>query len=137
VIRTTAQVFFRSPVKRARLLAVLLLASLAWGSTVEFTHHHGASARFGASPPIAEQSTAANQATQISSSSTNGSSSNSNTGAECLICQLHQNLSASVIGHTPAIGPTETRGLNTPPTAVVQFSEFIATGHGRAPPSLL
>ncbi|HMG76132.1 MAG TPA: hypothetical protein VK582_21705 [Pyrinomonadaceae bacterium] len=133
---------FSSPVKRARLLAVLLLAAIAWGSTVEFTHHHGSKASSVESlsstaqwtqTPIADEALS----TEISSSNTNGTSSKSNTGAECLICQLHQNLSASEISHTPGVGPTETRGLNSPPSVVVQLSEFRSTGHGRAPPSFL
>jgi hypothetical protein len=133
---------FGSPVKRARLLAVLLLAAIAWGSTVEFTHHHGSKARSVESlsstaqwiqTPIADEALS----TQISSSNTNGTSSKSKTGAECLICQLHQNLSASEISHTPGVGSTETCGLNTPLSAVVQLSEFRSTGQGRAPPSIL
>src|SRR5882672_10927789 len=127
---------FGSPVKRARMLAVLLLAAIAWSSTVEFTHHHGAKS---GSFESLSQSWIADEATttQISSSNTSGTSSKSNTGVECLICQLHQNLSASEISHTPGVGPTETSGLNTPPSAVVQLSEFTSTGQGRAPPSIL
>jgi len=127
---------FGSPVKRARMLAVLLLAAIAWSSTVEFTHHHGAT---GKSFEALTQSWIADEATitQISSSNTSGTSSKSNTGAECLICQLHQNLSASEISHTPGVGPTETSGPNAPPSAVVQLSEFTSTGQGRAPPSNL
>jgi hypothetical protein len=119
------------------MLAVLLLAAIAWGSTVEFTHHHGAKAKSVESLSSTVPSTADNEATQISSNSTNGPTSKSRSDGECLICQLHQNLSATVIGHTPGVGPTETRGLNTLPPAVVQLSEFISTGHGRAPPSIL
>src|SRR5258707_892344 len=121
---------FGSPAKRARLLAMLLLASLAWGSTVEFTHHHGTNAKPGSSL-ASTQSATANEATQISSSKTNGTSSKSQTGAECLICQLHQNLSTTEISHAPGAGSRETRGLKTPADAVVQLSEFTSTGHGR------
>jgi hypothetical protein len=120
------------------MLAVLLLAAIAWSSTVEFTHHHGAKAKSGESLSSTTQSWIADEATsQISSSNTKGSSSKSKTGAECLICQLHQNLSATEISHTPGVGPTETRGLKTPPSAVVKLSEFTSTGQGRAPPSIL
>src|SRR3979409_1976215 len=117
---------FGSPVKRARMLAVLLLAAIAWSSTVEFTHHHGSKARSVESlsstaqwtqHPIADEALS----TEISSSNTNGTSSKSKTGAECLICQLHQNLSASVISHTPGVGPTEARGLNPPSGDVIQL----------------
>ena len=119
------------------MLAMFLLAALAWGSTVEVTHHHGAKAKSVESLSRTAPSAADNDATQISSNSTNGPASRSRSDGECLICQLHQNLSATVIGHTPGVGPIETRGLNTPPLAVVQLSEFISTGQGRAPPSIL
>jgi DUF2946 family protein len=119
------------------MLAVLLLAALAWGSTVEFTHHHGARAKLGESLSTEQPSTAADKATQISAGNTNGTSSKSETGAQCLICQLHQNLSATAIGLTIGVGPIETCGLNTPPSVVVQLSEFSSTGQGRAPPSIL
>jgi hypothetical protein len=130
---------FSSPVKRARMLAVLLLAAIAWSSTVEFTHHHGAKAKSGETLSSTTQSWIVDEATstQIGSSNTSGTSSKSKTGAECLICQLHQNLSASEISHTPGVGPTETSGLSSPPSVVVQLSEFRSTGQGRAPPSIL
>lgn len=130
---------FRSPIKRARLLAVLLLASLAWGSTVEFAHHHGAKTGSNESLYSTSQSPSAVEATatQISPDNPNGTSSKSKTGAECPICQLHQNLSATVIGQAPGTGPAEARGLNKPSDVVVQLSEFTSPGQGRAPPSIL
>jgi hypothetical protein len=119
------------------MLAVLLLASIAWGSTAEFTHHHSAGKQ--ASGSISKATSTVPEATsdQVTASKTNGTSSNTRGGAECLICQLHQNLSTADIGQTPGNGPTETRALNTPLSAVVQLSEFAATGHGRAPPVIL
>jgi hypothetical protein len=128
---------FSSPVKRARLLAMLLLAALAWGSTVEFTHHHGAKAKSGESLSSTVPSADDNEATQIGSNSTNGPASRSRSDGECLICQLHQNLSATAIGHTLGLGPQEILSLNPPSPVVVQLSEFISTGQGRAPPSIL
>lgn len=116
---------------------MLLLAALAWGSTVEVTHHHGTKLKPNESLSSASQSATDNEATQVSSNNTNGTQSTSRSGDACLICQLHQNLSATVIGHTPGVGPTETRSLNAAPREVVQLSEFISTGHGRAPPSIL
>jgi hypothetical protein len=120
------------------MLAVLLLASIAWVSTVEFTHQHSAGKQASGSISKAT-STVPDQATsdQVTAGKTNGTSSDTRGGTECLICQLHQDLSTSDIGHTPGNGPTETRALNTPLSAVVQLSEFAATGHGRAPPVIL
>ncbi len=116
---------------------MLLLASLAWGSTVEFTHHHGTNAKPGGSLANTAQSPTENEPTQISSSKTSGTSSKSRTGAECLICQLHQNLSTTELGHAPGVGATETCGLKSPADAVVKLSEYTSTGQGRAPPSIL
>jgi hypothetical protein len=126
---------FRNPVKRTRLLAILLLAAFAWGTTAELSHHHGTKAKLGVSFSGAGQSPTADEATskQISSSNTNGTS-NSKTGAECLICQLHQNLSATVIGHTPGVGSTEKHVLKTTARVFLQLSEFTANQQGRAPP---
>jgi len=129
----------RSPAKRARLLAALLLASLAWGTTVEFNHHHGNRARFDQSLLSATQAQDADDASsvKIESSKTNGTRSSSKTGPDCLICQLHQNLSATALGHTPGEGTAETHGLKAPSSVVFQSSEFTANCQGRAPPSNL
>lgn len=117
-------------------MAVLLLASIAWGSTAEFTHHHSSGNQPSGSISKAT-STIPDQATsdQVSANKNKGTSSNTKGGAECLICQLHQNLSTSVIGHAPGHGPTERLSLNTPLSAVIQLSEFAVIGHGRAPPA--
>jgi hypothetical protein len=133
VIRKPASHLFSSPASRARLLAVVLLAALAWGSTAEFTHHHGARLRAIACSPVADQPPAG----QIESGDANGPSSNSKKGAECLICQLHQNLSTTEIGHTPGVTPSETRRPNTPTREVFELPAFTSRGHGRAPPSIV
>jgi hypothetical protein len=111
----------------------MLLAALAWGSTAEFTHHHGNRPRAIDSSPIADQAPAG----QIESDDANGPSSNSKKGAECLICQLHQNLSTTEIGHTPGVTPSETRGPNTPTREVIELPAFTSCGHGRAPPPIV
>jgi hypothetical protein len=118
------------------MLAVLLLASIAWGSTAEFTHHHSAGnqtlgSSFQTTSTVLDQTSS----DQVSPNKNRGTSSNTKGGAECLICQLHQNLSTSVIGHAPGDGPTERRSLTTPLSAVIQLSEFAVIGHGRAPPA--
>ena len=127
----------RSPAKRARLLATLLLASLAWGSTAEFNHHHGIRVRFDQSLLSTTQNADDASSVKIESSKTNGTRSSSKAGADCLICQLHQNLSATALSHTPGEGTAETHGLKAPPSVIVQLSEFTANCQGRAPPSNL
>jgi hypothetical protein len=130
---------FRSPARRARLLAALLLASLAWGTTAEFNHHHGDRARFDQSLLTTTQAQDADDASslRIESSKTNGTTSSSKTGAECLICQLHQNLSATALGHAPGVGTAETHALKAQPSVGFQLSEFTGNCQGRAPPSNL
>jgi hypothetical protein len=139
VIGKPAQMILRNPAKRARLLAALLLASLAWGTTAEFNHHHGNRARFDQSLLSTTQAQDADDASsvKIESSKTNGTSSSSKTGAACLICQLHQNLSATALGHIPGEGMAETHGLKAPLNVAFHSSEFAANCHGRAPPSNL
>jgi hypothetical protein len=130
---------FRSPAKQARLLALMLLASIAWGTTAEFNHHHGSKARLG-QPLLSTtqaQSTDDASSVRIESSETSGTSSPLKTGAACLICQLHQNLSATALSHTPGVGTTETHGLKAPSSVVFQLSEITANCQGRAPPSYL
>jgi hypothetical protein len=83
MIRKPPLMLFRSPAKRGRLLAALLLASLAWGTTAEFNHHHGGRAQSLLSTTQAQDADASS--VRIESSKTNGTSSSSKTGAECFI----------------------------------------------------
>lgn len=126
-----------SPAKRARLLAALLLASLAWGTTAEFNHHHGTRAGFDQTLLSTTQNVDDASSVTIESSKSNGPTSSSKTGAACLICQLHQNLSATALGHIPGVGAAETHALKAPSSVVVQLSEFTTNCQGRAPPSNL
>jgi len=120
------------------LLAILLLASIGWGATAEFTHHHGlqSTARFSQSLLQTRATEAPDQATgpRIESGETESSSSKSKTGAECLICQLHQNLSTTLFNSPPKIAAAEVRALSTPARTIFQLSEFAPNQHGRAPP---
>ena len=127
---------FRNPLKQARLLAILLLATFAWGTIAEFNHHHGNMTRPGQSIlSSAQESIAAEpSSTRVESDNTNGTSSTSKTGAACLICQLHQNLSATLFSEPPGVGPTAALKIKTPVPVVLQHSEFAANQHGRAPP---
>lgn len=127
---------FRNPLKRARLLAILLLATFAWGTIAEFNHHHGSKARLDQSTLSSAQDSIAaeSSSTQIESADTNGTSSTSKTGAACLICQLHQNLSATLFSEPPGVGPTEALKIKATAPVVFQHSEFAANQHGRAPP---
>jgi hypothetical protein len=140
VIRKRTQLLPNSA-RRARVLAVVLLASIAWGATAEFTHHHGAqsTARVSAllsqapAPNVADQSLAP----WIESRETEASSSRSTNGADCLICQLHQNLSATLFNTPPRVAPVDIHVVSASATVIFPLSEVASNEHGRAPPSNL
>jgi len=120
--------------KRRRGLAVLLLACLAWGVTAEFTHHHGSQAQIAARDSVTF-STEITPALQ--SDNSNRTNSNSRSRAECLICQLHQNLSASEINQPSLLGALESQLTFRPTNVAVHLAEFADTRRGRAPPTIL
>jgi len=128
-----------SPLKRTRLLAVLLLAAFAWGTTAELNHHHGLKVRSGQAllTTVPDSLASETASSQVGSEETSGTSSSSKANGDCLICQLHQNLSASLFSEPPGVGPTETRVRNATATVVVHLSEYTANRHGRAPPTNL
>src|SRR5262252_8968441 len=116
-----------------RVLAALLLASIAWGATAEFTHNHGSRTRSllaqtqtGSFSPDADES--------VQSSNRNSNTSRSKSAADCLICQLHQNLSNTLLGHTIAIASAETRSLGFNPNPLLHRTGFSKSQRGRAPP---
>jgi len=129
------------PAGRARVLAFVLLASIAWGATAEFTHHHGvqSTARIGT---LLSQTQAANAGAQtatplVESGETEASSSRSNSGAGCLICQLHQNLSTTLFNTPPRVLPVDLPVVSASAMVILPPSEVAANQHGRAPPASL
>jgi hypothetical protein len=141
VIRKRTQLLLHNPARRARVLALVLLASIAWGATAEFTHHHGAqsTARLSATPNQAQASNVAAQTAtpRVESGETGTSSSKSSNGADCLICQLHQNLSATLFNTPPRVAPIDIQVVSASATVIFPLSEVASNQHGRAPPSNL
>jgi hypothetical protein len=120
---------------RFRILAALLLASIAWASTVEFTHHHGLrNTESAGASEVANQANNQNGEAQVQDSNSPLSSSRSNPGAECSICQLHHNLATTLLSEHAAAAANETRAAHLQSSARVHFLEFTATLRGRAPP---
>lgn len=130
------QLFSFSAVKRVRLLAAILLASIAWGATAEFTHNHGVRSQTALNQTAgADSSFNADEAVQSSNNSS--SSSRLRSSAECLICQLHQNLSSSEINQPSLVGGVESQLSFRPTNVAVHLFEFADTRRGRAPPTIL
>ena len=132
------QSLLHNPARRARVLAVVLLASIAWSATAEFTHHHGvqSAAPVGALLSQAQALNVSDQtsAPRIESGETERSSSRSTSAADCLICQLQQNLSATLVNSPPRVATVDIHVVRVPAMAIVQLSEFATNQHGRAPP---
>lgn len=140
MIRKRAQLLLLNPTKRAPVIAALLLACLAWGATAELNHHHGVGSTNLSQQLIQSEASGTTDETpapQFESSGQQGSSSTSRTGSECLICQLHQNLAATLFSHPPRVGTEEATALRAPTTVIVELNEFRPNQQGRAPPSLL
>jgi hypothetical protein len=130
------QLLSLSAVKRVRLLAAILLASIAWGATAESTHNHGVRTQT-ALNQTAGANSSLNADDSIQSSNTSSSSSRSRSPAECLICQLHQNLSSSEINQPSLVGGVESQLSFRPTNVAVNLFEFADTRRGRAPPIIL
>ena len=106
-----------------RGLGLLLLIFIVYGTTVEAAHRHGRVA------PAAQNAVAFEQ--------TGSTSTNTKTQpgcSDCLLCQLHQNFSATLISVKPVAEPL-VRQTYTPQSDPVSIS---STTHrpqsGRAPP---
>src|ERR1043165_8493618 len=117
-----------------RVIGAVLLAAITWGSTFEFTHHHGVG-----SPTLAQRVATETQTNGNAESATRQLpplSSRTST-SECAICQLHHNLATTLIS-TPAYAKCDVAQTAIAiDTVAVLASEFTSTRHGRAPPSLL
>lgn len=109
----------------SRWLGLLLVAFIFYGTTVEAAHRHGRvlPAQSGATAQLD------NEESQNLSTSKTGCS-------DCLICQLHQSFSTTLIAvrlyEPPAQYPQ--RFVSTVPRDLI--SEIISPLSGRAPPSL-
>lgn len=108
-----------------RVLSLLLLGFIVYGTTVEAAHTHG---RLAAANTVVGASNFSDPAT-----GTRTTTKLPGCG-DCLICQLHQNFSATLISDPPSIvsSSLKSRFLNL--TAVSVHSQITTPQRGRAPP---
>lgn len=108
-----------------RILAFALLVFVTFTATAEAVHQHGnlTSAR------QAELSASVGDASDSSSRLKNTQS-----GAECLICQLHQHLFATVLDRPPHLAPPIAQHVQAQATSTSYLSQTDAPSLGRAPP---
>jgi len=108
-----------------RALSFLLLGFIVYGTTVEAAHTHGSL-------------TTANKAIASSTFSDPATETKTNNNllgcGDCLICQLHQSFSATVISAPPSLVPAALSSRIYNLTAGSVSSETNAPRRGRAPP---
>src|SRR5690349_10454186 len=117
-----------------RLLGAFLLAAIAWGSTFEFTHHHGVGSLTRSQLVATETQTNTNE--EAATGQLPPLSSRTST-SECSICQLHHNLATTLISQPAGVSSDASQSIAQFSFAQIQLAEFSASQHGRAPPTLL
>jgi|ERR1043165_3947608 hypothetical protein len=117
-----------------RLLGAFLLAAIAWGSTFEFTHHHGVGSLTRSQRVTTETQTNGNQ--EAATGQLPPLSSRTST-SECSICQLHHNLATTLISQSAGVSCDASNAVAQFSFAQVQLTKFSESQHGRAPPTLL
>jgi hypothetical protein len=111
-----------------RALSIMLLAFIVCGTTVEAAHNHGNLAG----------SNSVTSTAHFSDPATESKLGTSSPGcSDCLICQLHQHFSATVIAVPPSIGPLSVGSQFFNLTTVPVHSQTATPQRGRAPPFTL
>jgi subtilisin family serine protease len=106
------------------VLSLLLLGFIVYGTTVEAAHTHGR---------LTANSAAG--ASNFSGPATDVKETTTLLGCgECLICQLHQNFSATLISVPPSIGQSSFGSRSVNSTTVTVHSQTTTPRTGRAPP---
>jgi hypothetical protein len=109
----------------ARLLAFVLLAFVTYTTTAESVHRHGR---------LALNRAGSSAAAVSSSGGTNTSANESPALGDCLICQLRQNLSFSLLSALPQLVAPQSQAELSAAVASLIASRFKAPRRGRAPP---
>ena len=129
----TLRKFLPEVVNAKCALALVLLASLSWAATVEVTHHHQVPGTVGSATESASIPDGITSAIVDARGQTTSSRVPLNSG-ECSICQLHQNLSTTLLGHELAVATVEARSIAFNPDPLLHRADFSQSQRGRAPP---
>ena len=107
-----------------RGLGLLLLIFIVYGTTVEAAHRHGTAAPAAHNAAASFDKTGSTSTTPITQPGC----------GDCLICQLHQNFSATLISVKPLAEPL-VRHTDTPQSVPVSIRSIAHSPHSdRAPP---
>ena len=123
-------------VKMVRLLAAFVLASFVCGAVAEFTHSHNLSERKGSSEFGKTTESLSGAVETLQSGDTNGASSKTRTAADCLICQLHQNLSTTTFSQTLVAAAAEEQRFGPDAATLFHQADYSSNCRGRAPPAV-
>lgn len=110
----------------ARLLAFVLLAFVTYTTTAESVHRHGGLALKGAE---------SNAAAVAPHGDANPAENDAPALGDCLICQLRQNLSFSLLSALPQLVAPQVKAELSPAVAPLAASRLESPRRGRAPPS--
>jgi hypothetical protein len=126
VTSNTAAVTRRRHTPLARVLAFVLLAFVAYTTTAESVHRHGG---------LALKRSESSAATVIrSSGDANPSADDSLSVSDCLICQLRQHLSSSLLTELPQLVAPQAPPELSQTVAPLSASRVETPRRGRAPP---
>lgn len=112
----------------SRVLSVLLLSFIVYGTTVEAAHKHSG---------LSDARSSA-QKNAFSEPDTQTARDGGLAGCDdCLICQLHQDFSTSLIVERDSSAPARTRLEISLATSATPIPLMAAPNRGRAPPFIL
>jgi len=107
-----------------RAIGLLLVVFILYGTTVQAVHQHGLT--LVRTSPTTDS---------VANAGFDSSLRNTNLGcSDCLICQLHQSFSTTLISIKSGIKPSSTRSTLDSPILDFTASETTAPRTGRAPP---
>ena len=108
-----------------RVLSLLLLGFIVYGTTVEAVHKHG---KLVSPVEVSSTTSISDQGLETASNTPIGGCN------DCLICQLHQQFSTTLTSNPPSIDQSVSNSFFSSLTLVSAGSRSIAPSTGRAPP---
>jgi hypothetical protein len=108
-----------------RVVSFLLLGFIVYGTTVEAAHTHGS---------IAAANTIVGAANISDPATETKTTTNLTSCGDCLICQLHQGFSTTLISVPPSLVASSLRSRVFNSAPVSNYSQVTSPRRGRAPP---
>src|SRR5438552_17600829 len=127
-----------APYRRsARLLAALVMASIAWGAIAEATHRHGNQSTIRSRLTLTADASPQSSTARLETTETENSQTGSSNAGQCLICQLQQNLSTILFAPPLRFAIGDPLSVRLSSLSAPLLSRSALPQQGRAPPSNL